>query len=857
MRALAILGFLAGSLAPAAAGCNPSSKGGDTAAAAPTGGEDSGGSGVIDADGDGYPTDTDCDDTDPSVNPGAEEIPYNGVSDDCNPATPDDDLDGDGYGIAEDCDDEDPDTWPGATEVCDGADNDCDGEVDDSTGDTWYADADGDGYGDPGRSTLSCDGESGWVADDTDCDDTRADVNPGADEVCDEADNDCDGEVDEGALTTWYRDADGDGYGDPDIAFASCTAPSSYVADGTDCDDTRADVNPGADELCDDIDNDCDDLIDDEDDAVADPTTWYRDADGDAYGDPDVTTTACERPDGYRYNDRDCDDDRDDVNPGATEVCDGVDNDCDGLVDDEDEDVADAGTWYTDGDGDGYGDADSAVVACEQPSGSIAVGGDCDDGDDAVNPDAAEVCGDGLDNDCDGSMNGCGLEGDVDLWSADGQIIGESRYDYAGRSLSTAGDFDGDGSPDLVIGAYYESSAATGAGSAYVVGTPLSGITRLEDATVRLSGESANDYAGLAVSGGADADGDGLDDLLIGAYGDDDGDVNAGAAYLVTGPLTGSLSLSRATAKLVGERANDYAGYAVALLPDTDGDGYADLLVGASGADTGGTSTGTAYLVRGPVTGAMDLIAADAEIIGENSGDYAGRAVAAAGDVDGDGLADLLIGAHGQDDGGKDAGAAYIVLGPASGGFALDEADARLLGPADGGYAGYALAAAGDVNGDGHADVIVGAPYDSTVGVQAGAAYLALGPFSGDETLGADAALYGEGAGDFAGMDVAGGGDVDGDGFDDLAVGAYGNDENGSGAGAAYVVYGPASGSLDLAAADVRLYGERAGDYAGRAVAIPGDLDEDGYDDVLVAAPWEDTGGTYAGSVYVLFGGGF
>ena len=174
------------------------------------------------------------------------------------------DADGDGFDVEEDCDDTDDTVFPGADERCNGVDDDCDGDTDEEAVDagTWYADTDGDGFGDEDAAVAACEVPEEHVAEAGDCDDTDGEVNPDAEEVCDGVDNDCVDGVDEGASDagTWYADADGDGYGDADSPVTTCDVPSGYTSDDTDCDDTRADVNPGATEVCDDADNDCDGL---------------------------------------------------------------------------------------------------------------------------------------------------------------------------------------------------------------------------------------------------------------------------------------------------------------------------------------------------------------------------------------------------------------------------------------------------------------------------------------------------------------------------------------------------------------------------------------------------------------------
>jgi len=255
-----------------------------------------------DNDGDGYAIEggdcglIDCDDADPDVNPGATEITCNGKDDDCNELTLDNpDGDGDGYGVCDDCDDTNPAVNPGATEIsCNLIDDDCNPLTLDNP------DGDGDSYG-------ICD----------DCDDANPAVNPGATEVCNGIDDNCNGEVDEGVKLTFYQDADGDNYGNAAASVEACEAPAGYVSDSSDCDDSNADVHPGAPEQCNGIDDDCDGEID-EDVAML---TYYQDADSDGFGNPAVSQEACSQPEGYVPDNTDCNDSNPAVNPGATEVC--------------------------------------------------------------------------------------------------------------------------------------------------------------------------------------------------------------------------------------------------------------------------------------------------------------------------------------------------------------------------------------------------------------------------------------------------------------------------------------------------------------------------------------------------------
>ena len=342
---------------------------------------------VTDADGDGYGEADDCNDLDahlPRCHRNCDGID-NDCDDDIDEGVLDTwhaDSDDDGFGdplntteacdpgdgwvaTGNDCDDEDAESYPGASERCDEADNDCDGDIDEDVQLIWFADADGDGFGDADAAFEICDPPSGYVDDDTDCNDLSADAYPGAEEVCDEIDNDCDDDIDEDVELIWYTDADSDGHGDVDSPVSACEPPEGTVASRDDCDDTQSTISPDATELCDDVDNDCDGDIDEDD--AADVTTWYADSDGDGFGDPTQTSTACDAPSGYVDDDNDCADADATIHPDAAEICDDIDNDCDGDIDDDDSSISGTTTWYIDADGDGYGADSYTRQTCNQP----------------------------------------------------------------------------------------------------------------------------------------------------------------------------------------------------------------------------------------------------------------------------------------------------------------------------------------------------------------------------------------------------------------------------------------------------------------------------------------------------------
>jgi hypothetical protein len=361
------------------------------------------------------------------------------------------DEDGDAYTESEgDCDEGNSEVNPGATEVCDGIDNDCDGDVDEDVMTSWYLDADEDGFGDGTASQDACEAPGGYVSTGSDCDDTSASAYPGANEICDGLDNDCDGTIDNGVTQTWYPDADADGYGDGGSPEEACEQESGMVANGDDCDDGNARSYPGNTEVCDEIDNDCNGSVDE---GVT--TTYYADLDGDGYGDADLTAEECALPTGYSSNADDCDDGNDTINPAATEMCDGVDNNCDGATDDDT--AADVSTWYADGDADGYGDAASPDVACYEPTGYVSDSTDCDDTRALTNPGASEYCN-LIDDDCDGTVDEDDAV-DASTWYIDVDKDGQGSSAFTEVScaqptgyVSNADDCN-DGSADAYLGA--------------------------------------------------------------------------------------------------------------------------------------------------------------------------------------------------------------------------------------------------------------------------------------------------------------------------------------------------------------------------------------------------------------------
>ncbi|MBX3481721.1 MAG: FG-GAP repeat protein, partial [Caulobacter sp.] len=473
------------------------------------------------------------------------------------------------------------------------------------------------------------------------------------------------------------------------------------------------------------------------------------------------------------------------------------------------------------------------------------------------------------------------------------QVNGEAADDRSGHSVASAGDVNGDGYDDFIIGAYYASPNGVYSGSSYVVfggagGFPANFELSSLNGTngFKLNGEATYDSAGISVSSAGDLNGDGYDDLIIGAT---SGAYNAGAAYVVFGKASGfaaTIELSGLNGtngfQITGQGTFSAFGATVASAGDVNGDGYDDVIVGARSSDLAGTDYGAAYVVFGAAGGfSANLNASSLDgtngfrILGLASEDHLGYTLASAGDVNGDGIGDIIIGASGADGGAYD-GASYVIFGKTSGftaDFDLSDLDGtngfKLSGPAAVGEIAAHAASAGDINGDGYDDLIIGATEADSNGTSSGSTYVVFGKasgFSADIDLGSlDGSngfkINGEVDNDRSGVSVASAGDVNGDGYDDIIIGARGADPNGGESGASYVVFGGASGfaaTIELSSLDgtngFKINGEGLHDYSGTSVASAGDINHDGVDDLIIGAPRANPNGGDSGASYIILG---
>jgi len=635
--------------------------------------------------------------------------------------------------------------------------------------------------------------------------------------ACDRSDGDSDG-LDTGCpATSWYVDADGDGFGGEE--HADCDVPVGAVDVGGDCDDDDESIHPGATELCDGIDRDCDGTVSEE-------TTLYVDSDGDGWGDAEVISCPAS---GLADLDGDCNDEDAEIHPEAEEIpYDGIDQDCiDGDLDD------------VDGDGARYGD-------------------DCDDDDARRHPWSIETCGDGVDNDCNdiaedcAAFDGTGVELRALIWGARAEsgVSGGGAWAGAG-GLAGGLDVDGDGHPDIVLA----SDEVDALGEAHLVLGPFQG-----ERTMDTSGAHAGPFGEGArptdVSISSDLTGDGTPDWIIGVENHD----YWGSGWVVDGELVGT-QLHESSFQVDAERS-EYAADSVGTVvgaADLDGDGISDAWFTGPQTETWeGAETGGIFIFSGPMGANGSTLDADTTIAGP-TGTGLG-AWAHATDVTGDGLADMVIGATADEYGSTPyEDAVYVLHGPITGAtFGAPDCDGRIGVPSARGQV-TSVTSGGDLNGDGLHDIAI-----ATAGDTPDTIWLHGAPSSNVEIDDAPTSIL-EGSVWAIGTAT----DTNSDGVAELIAGSQESVTEDRGALRLYL--GPlTSGSLDSSSAADTVYGGETrfecgagpncwnrGSNLGYAIADMGDLNGEGFGDFGVAAPSEswDPDLHGPGVVYLFFGG--
>ena len=670
----------------------------------------------------------------------------------------------------------------------------------------YFADEDGDGFGSPYVSTKACEIPNGFVANNTDCDDFDSTQFPNQ---------------------VWFVDVDGDGFGDGETSIIGCVQPIGYVHNSDDCDDRDSSRNPDQD--------------------------WYHDQDGDGYGNADLPIPSCDvnvlelaASDGTDCNDLDAL-----IHPMANEVCDFLDNNCSGMTDNDDPliDVYTQVPFFQDLDGDGYGSTEYIGHFCPSFSEGSMNNDDCDDTNIMVNPAQVEMY-DEVDQNCDGDG----------LWHNAEDIQFGFSHANSGSQFGIqldAFDIEGDSLTDLVISqpifTWNEQTETNDGKVIWVSGTQEPDFTDLSQQLPFWYGEPDDALYGIWAG---DMDGDGVADILMGSRNKNE---KEGAVYLVSSDANSGLVTEKALWSWTIPDQDYRVGSSLLRIGDVDADGLDDVVMGASHFDNGYNSRGGAFLLRGSDVGVQSDPSTGSWIAGSSNGDQFGLHISRAGDVDGDGIEDILASSIYADQGGTSSGSVYLFpVTDVLAGTVVPEDMVQFYGEVESDKAGTALADVGDVNGDGYDDFLIGSKDHDEVYDNDGAAYLIHGqPYNDFDLLNslsnADATFIGSTQNDGFAYDIEGVGDVDGDGLDDFVIGSYLADPTGSNHGLVIGFFGGQHSGRHNAddVSDFMIRGNANNTRLGRGIARAGDQNGDGLDDVWLGAYGYDS---YRGRIYLLHG---
>ena len=479
----------------------------------------------------------------------------------------------------------------------------------------------------------------------------------------------------------------------------------------------------------------------------------------------------------------------------------------------------------------------------------------------------------------------------ADLGNLGFRILGAAAGDNSGISVASAGDVNGDGYDDIIIGASgADPSSRTDAGTSFVIyGGPTTNtaidLSSIGTRGFAIIGAASGDNSGCSVASAGDVNNDGYSDVIIGArYADPSSRSNAGASYVIYGGPTTNTAIDLSSIgtrgfAIIGAAAFDQSGISVSSAGDVNNDGYDDIIIGAWLSNQSSRSeAGTSYLIYGGSTTNTVLDLANIgtrgfAIFGAAAIDHSGWSVSSAGDVNNDGYDDIIIGAYEANPSSRrDAGTSYVIYGGATTNTAVDLANIgtrgfAIRGAAANDQSGYSVSSAGDVNNDGYSDVIIGARYaDPSSRSEAGTSYVIYGGPTTNTAIDLSSigtggfAIIGAEAGDNSGFSVSSVRDVNSDGYSDIIIGArYADPSARSDAGKSYVIYGgPTTYSiLDLANIGTRgfaIWGAAAGDNSGISVSSAGDVNNDGYDDIIIGALYADQSSrSNAGTSYLIY----